>query len=399
MEASDDFIFGYYPVTVGARTQDSIYVFINDIERSMEGKKKIELEDSSYLEMVFPVGEGDDDFFLNQINADEMCYMDDNWTVYSRKMSEDGKNYIVRFIPNLTKKCSLENEVMIGCICSLRLTKIIPNGKEGTAKIQLHLNLDHQEYDKVLQWEKVDNGMVVRKFYAEPYCAAQGETVVIYWNVDNGDNLSLYFDGRCIKSGLKQSGKTELILMKSGSCQLFSNQMEVGTFPLQILPVHMERFAYLEGEVYWDVYGAEQVQVDHVTVNAHGSKSVGKESGENIICNELNATGGGRSIYSRVMKQNITTDIGGVVNKLQKTIIDFGEYQILNVNWDTDDLQKLYLMYQDYERGIFYYIKGVGKKYEGLDASGSWEQIIFGNKIKITLEAVKWDGTSFYMTI
>lgn len=405
---SSDYVFGCYPTAVRiiAQSDDieeaaqSIRFFINEIQKKEDATRAPVSTEDSFIKLVFPVGDKESDFFLNKEAADRAGATDENWGIHTRQLSEDGRNYTITLEPKLTGRLLQKGGEGIESICELSLAPLYPNKNAGSAAIQVQLCLDGEKSSGELVVKKIEDGVVVRKFYAEPYCAAAGDKVKIYWDTANAGMLSLYLGEVCIKDHLVNSGRAEITLQESGRCRLLAGGVEIGSLPLQVLPVHLERFEYSmeDGEIYWDVYGADQVKVDHVEVNAHSSKRAEPKSGETLCC-YLSAEGGGRKLYSWLMAQKEITDAPMAVKRLQKTITEFEGFQVLHVAWETAGFQKIWLVYQDYERGTVYPVGGVGKKGTGAEQTGEWEQLIYGSNVKITLEAVLQDGKSFHITI
>lgn len=406
----DNYAFGCWPAHIGIAEDDKtvagdgeIRFFVNQL--APLGKEKEIQEIDPCIRITFGLGEGEQDFFQDKEAADLVRAKDEYWEITGREISGDGKEYTFILEPKFTRAGTRDR--MLDSVCGALLSPLYPNHTEGRAEVEMSIVVDQERESAVLEVEKKYSGPVLQKLYAEPSCAAEGEKVTVYWQAVFGKNVSLWLDNKCIGEKLGLKGKQEICLSCSGRCRLLLDGEEIGSIFLQVLPVHLQRFDYIEesGEICWDVYGAEKetVYVDGTEMDSHGNKKVSPEPEETLLCC-LEAAGGKRKIKSYLAARKEVPgakkegkNLEMAVSRFQKTILDFGDYQILHVSWKTAGFDKIELFFQDYERGKLFPVGE--RKSEGNNKEGEWEQMIFGDHVKMTLAGVRQGQTVVHITI
>lgn len=406
---NDRYIFGQYPFFVNACAlpeqengdKKSVRFFINDLEDWNRGKPKVLQLETSYVKLVFPVGESETDFFSKRSDQ-KLEARSTDWSIEKQSLSDDEKQYEIIFSPKLTREAAEEGDIGI---FSASLSPFYPNGKKGISEIQMEISIDGESpaAGKVYL-EKRDEGAVIESFYSEDSCVFKGQKTVLHWKVSNASEVSLEIEGEKTKPHLPPEDTLEVTADRNKRCTLTASESVKSTVYIQVMPVRLERFELHpeEKELVWDVYGQEQndIRVDGISRQPHGQIST--EALEKDKVYHLEAFGGGRKIDSWLTSQKEVSSGNQApknplyaVETFRKTITDFGDYQILNVTWKTAGFKEIKLICQDYERGTVFL--AAGKK--SLPLSGDWEQLLSGTCIRVTLEAVKQDGTSCHFTI
>lgn len=406
-----NYAFGCWPPYIGigkenkaADSKAEIRFFINFLS-PLEEVSREKQETDPCIRITFGLGDGEQDFFQDKEAADLAGVQDENWELTGREISEDKKEYTFVLEPKFTR--SRTKDGLSESVCRLLFSSLCPNRTMGKANVKISIAMDGEKGSGVLEVEKIYSDTALQRFYAEPSCVASGEKITVYWEAISGENVSLRFEDKCIGEKLPLRGHQDISLSCSGRCRLFLDGEEIDSVFLQVLQVHLQRFDYVEedGEISWDVYGAEKesVYIDGKEMASHGTKSVEPEPEETLICC-LEAAGGGKKIksYLAARKEVQGMQKGGrnlemAISRFQKTILDFGSYQILHVSWETAGFEKIQLFFQDYERGHLF---PLGERRDsGNGEEGEWEQVIFGDHVKITLVGIRPDQTVIPITI
>lgn len=324
---------------------------------------------------------------VKRITAEEMAAL-----AKGQKFSGQADWYCVKKEEKHTLYSDDYKIVESGSELSFLLSNVITHAKEGSTTLKIEMELYTESVSETLEYllpltKKKLPGRIL-SFYPAKGAVYPGETVNLNWTVENVPQVELIFpDGtrKMIQTAaqdyepVKVTGPSDYTLCIEGQ------SMVVRT---DTLPLYLEKFFvdYTAEELVWKASCAKagKIALDGTPLEEEGRKSIDGVQG-NLA--HFKAEGSGNKLESVLY---VNPERSGEVEHFQKTITYESTYQILHVSWKTKGLKHAAFIYQDVERGE---LRAIQTGWSEEQQEGEWEQLLWGDNVKITLRAQGFAST------
>lgn len=333
------------------------------------------------VEFEVLVGEGAKDFALS-VDINKIKYKTNTM------QQQDGGQNVEIYSENDKKiiSCTISKPKR-----SIRLTlyDIVTTAAVGETEIAVYVNGKTQagknvDPDGVITMKKQDALPQIKSFWPNKGAVFAGEKIILQYQVENATKLVLQEGRKIIPLSITSHQYDKAAPLVTTLYKLIADDVVTQSFPVIVADVYMRYFKVEGDTLMWSVHSAKQLTVNgELKTESEGTIDIADLTLPAIIT--LEATGLHASIISRIY---VGDDVKrAIVPHFQKTMITIGSHQLVQVSWKTHTLDNLDLIYKDRERFEIYPIHTMKENVE--NENGEWEQLVLGNYIDITMEAME----------